>query len=67
VYVYVVTDIAYLQDGFAIPGPDGRWELPYIVLGGYPLPYTHRIYAVTEQDGQEIRSSEVLVIKTEEQ
>jgi len=65
VYVYVRTDIDYLQDGFAIPGTDGRWQLPYIVLGGYPLPYTHYVYAVTEQDGQRIQSNTVEIIEEE--
>jgi hypothetical protein len=64
--IYVVTDAAYLQDRFAVPEPDGRWQVGSIVLGGYPLPYTHRVYAITGQDGQPLQSNTIEIIKVKE-
>ncbi len=68
VQIYVDTEMPFLQDHSPIPGPDGRWVAEDITLGALTLPYTHTIFAVTNQlepDGRatEIRSNEIAVIK----
>ena len=63
VRLYVNTEMPFLQDHSPTPGPDGRWVVENVSLGALTLPYTHTIFALTERDGQELRSNEIDVIK----
>jgi hypothetical protein len=67
VHIYVeVADGPHLQDKKPTPGPDGRWQVDRVILGGIPLPFEHGIYAVTKsKDGLEIRSDTITVVKEE--
>jgi hypothetical protein len=61
--VYVNTDQDYAQDEPGIVQENGTWTSRHNVLGGFPLPYEHKVFATARVDGKTIRSNTVRVIK----
>ncbi|MBI5759606.1 MAG: hypothetical protein HZA46_13890 [Planctomycetales bacterium] len=61
--VYVNTDQDYAQDEDGIVSEKGNWTSRYNVLGGFPVPFEHRVFATARVNGKTIRSNTVRVIK----
>jgi DNA-directed RNA polymerase subunit RPC12/RpoP len=61
--VYVNTDQDYAQDELGMAEENGKWTSRYNVLGGYPLPYEHRVFATAQVGGKTVRSNTVRVTK----